>query len=1157
MPFTLESKLQIAQTDPALIQWVFGNGPEAEDVYLYQRFGGDFFRYEEMLIDPQVGGKLDERVGALLGRAVLVDAASEEKGDVDAANSIKKILDIPLDPDKQRKKDKKKRPLIPYEQITGNFLNSALLIGFSVMAVSSWDERDGLILPSLELVPQRRFTFRYREPDNKLIKVCTDEDLDPNKEIVIVNGYELRLLTKRSPVEGERCPRNRFICYSYGSMKGLPHGLGLGYRIRKFYEIRREVLKSGVLTGDRLGSPPVHGTYPIDLNPKNQEDAIVLTAFNRLLKAISPNAHAATTDGFKINFLEPRAGGHTILKWLYETAALEISRAVWGEGSYSEKATGSYSAEQQQAENRNENVVDADCNSLDEGPLAALWSLIGEYNWPNAANPIVRRETESERRRLNQEQKEQEAKEAFRNGRVQSDRTLLLDVGLTTTDEYVKQTYGEQWTLPEQPTDEPAPDEPEEEPEEFAAHVDRFIDWSGVRVGLRYPPGSTRFPQHRSAKKLQSGYGFIQGYKVNGKAVRCYVHPGLLKDEPEGGDKIYAIAQLKNGEPDEDKLMVGYPSQEAAELAYRREMPPEFFGGIRPVTLKKPQYAEPDWEKFSVAEEDILDSYEDRLVRSLSSTYKDTLNPVRDFMEEINKGGGTDQEKYRKFVDGIYQLYGELDKDAIASTLGDGLAAGYFAGMYDERPDRGAVQFAEAEAVTDSATLSLIRSVYEKRLRGKVTKLVNVTLDDADNFVGEFQQYVSPRLTKRFTFTFGNGIVQFKSINADDIEKFSEETEDFATKRDAKNFKCKIAPCGGRCLKGGEACRQTMTPEERKAHATALRNKGRVDTSLAKKRREMKEARAAEAKAKEAAKTKEKRPRKTKENKSDTPDYKIDRSDHKAVMALGESFAQKHLKPILPSVREQKLYEEKTQLFTELNVARESGDTAALNKLAAKAMAKDKAYWDERKKRDAKEDEQAQVLKQALLSRHKITEKQAKEAVDRIPFSGLSEKEEKQVREDLEIAYRLSGGKGFDSLKAVTYTEERAYASRYGVINPGRPISSTTTFHELAHHMEYESKDTVTAAIAWRNERATSLVPEKLKDLVPGTGYADNEVALPGKYMQPYVGKVYRTPLGNENATEVTSTGIERFADNQETKSFYKENKDHFYFALGVLLSES
>jgi hypothetical protein len=591
MPLDVATKLELARTDPALITWVFNNGPEAEDIYLYQKFGGDFFRYEEMLIDPQVGGKLDERVGALLGRAVLVDAASDEKADIEAANLVKKILDI-YDDEKKGKKDKKKKPLIPYEQICGNWLNSGLLIGFAVQALE-WEERDGLILPSVEFVPQRRFTFRYREPDNKLIKVCTDEDLDPTKDIVLVNGYELRLLTKRSPIDGERCPRHRFICYTYGSMKGLPQGLGLGYRIRKFFEIRKEVLKSGVLNGDRLGSPPVHGTYPIDLNPQNPGDKLVLDAFNRLLKAISPNAHAATTDGFKINFLEPQSGGHEILKWLYDTSAVEITRSIWGEGSYSEKSTGSYAAETQQAENRNENVVDADCNSLDEGPCAQLWQLIGEYNWPDAASPIVRRETRSEIRRMEQERLEEERQEAKRNGRVTSDRTLILDIGLNVTDEYIKETYGEAFSLPA--PSEPAPGEevdPElSEPVDFGAIIDRKLSWNGLDVGVEYLPGTVRFPGRRNSKKLRSGYGHIRGYRgVDGEALDCYLCPGLVPsrgEEPKGSDRIFEVSQVspEDGDFDEHKYMLGWDSVDAAKAAYLTEMPEEYFGRIREIAI--------------------------------------------------------------------------------------------------------------------------------------------------------------------------------------------------------------------------------------------------------------------------------------------------------------------------------------------------------------------------------------------------------------------------------------------------------------------------------------------------------------------------------------------------------------------------------------------
>lgn len=618
MPLDLKTKLQIAQSDPALITWIFNGGVPSEDLYLFQRLGGNFLMYEEMLIDPQVSGKLDERVGALLGRSVLVDAASDSKGDTEAAKTARRILDIPEDPDKKQEAPKKGRPTIPYEGICRNWLYSGLLCGFAVQAIREWQQVDSkLIVPILEFVPQRRFIFQYYEPDNKDVYVCTDEPLDPAKDIVLVCGYELRLLTKRSPLFGERCPKDRFLVYTFGSVKGLPWGLGLGYRIRKFWEIRKEVLKSGVLTGDRLGSPPTHGTYPIDMNPNNPDHAIILSSFNRLLKAISPNAYAATTDGFKIEFPASELG-HEVLKWLYDTAELEISRAVWGEGSYAEKDTGSYSAENQQAQNRNENVIDSDANTLDEGPCSQLWELIGKLNWPNANDPIIRRETYSERRRLEQRQQEEEKAEERRASRANTDQVLLLNIGLTTTDEYIKATYGEEWTLPEQPPQQPTDSSVDSSSsdvtadstvdssdtqqgdsadtasnEDFATHVDRFLDWNGLRIGLRYPPGATRFPQYRNAKKLQSGYGFLQGYKVNGKAARCYVYPGLLKGET-GGDKIYAIAQLtKDATPDEDKLMIGYPSQESAELAYRREMPSEFFGGIRPFNMSDLGHSEP------------------------------------------------------------------------------------------------------------------------------------------------------------------------------------------------------------------------------------------------------------------------------------------------------------------------------------------------------------------------------------------------------------------------------------------------------------------------------------------------------------------------------------------------------------------------------------
>jgi hypothetical protein len=455
MPLDTNARLRLAQTDPEAIAAIFNDAPVPEDSYLYDRFGGDFTKYEEMLLDPQVRGKLSERVGALLGRSVLIDAATRRKIDQDAADTARRIID---------------HNLIPYEQVCNSFLYSGLIFGFSVMAVAEVEEKqafyvvtkdvDGeeqesvknqtVVVPKLEFVPQRRFVFRNFEPENKTIPVCSDEDLDLS-EIAKVNGYELRLLTKRSPINGERCPKNRFFTFTFGSIKGLPQGYGLGAQIRKFYEIRRECLRSGVLTADRLGSPPVHGTYPNTLDTKDSDQAEVLNAFDRVLRAFSPNGNALTSEGFTINFLEPsKSGGHEILKWLYETSGLEITRAIWGEGSYSEKGTGSYAAATQQAENRNENVVDSDCNSLDEQLADQLWQWIADRNYPKANPPKIRRETFAERRKIEQLQAEEE----LRNQRVQTDVVLINTIGLSVTQEYISEVYGDAFTLP---AAEPAP----------------------------------------------------------------------------------------------------------------------------------------------------------------------------------------------------------------------------------------------------------------------------------------------------------------------------------------------------------------------------------------------------------------------------------------------------------------------------------------------------------------------------------------------------------------------------------------------------------------------------------------------------------------------------------------------------------------------------
>ncbi|NER97136.1 MAG: hypothetical protein F6J86_25365, partial [Symploca sp. SIO1B1] len=75
-------------------------------------------------------------------------------------------------------------------------------------------------------------------------------------------------------------------------------------------------------------------------------------------------------------------------------------------------------------------------------------------------------------------------------------------------------------------------------------------------------------------------YGHFQKTKgADGMALDVYV--GTKLKSP----KVYAISQQINGEFDEEKMVIGVESQDEAIQFFLEAMPPEFFGGIREMSL--------------------------------------------------------------------------------------------------------------------------------------------------------------------------------------------------------------------------------------------------------------------------------------------------------------------------------------------------------------------------------------------------------------------------------------------------------------------------------------------------------------------------------------------------------------------------------------------
>jgi len=137
--------------------------------------------------------------------------------------------------------------------------------------------------------------------------------------------------------------------------------------------------------------------------------------------------------------------------------------------------------------------------------------------------------------------------------------------------------------------------------------------------------------------------------------------------------------------------------------------------------------------------------------------------------------------------------------------------------------------------------------------------------------------------------------------------------------------------------------------------------------------------------------------------------------------------------------------------------------------------------------------------------------------------------------------------------KQVAQVSDRAFARPDDfLINIGKATDdskkrSDTMFHEMGHLIESNNKSVFSLCEKFRDSRATGSI-QKLSKITGDNTYRDDEVAYPGRYLRPYVGKVY--PY---QATEVLSFGLEHMADPDSMTQLYIDDKEYFLFILGAI----
>lgn len=181
------------------------------------------------------------------------------------------------------------------------------------------------------------------------------------------------------------------------------------------------------------------------------------------------------------------------------------------------------------------------------------------------------------------------------------------------------------------------------------------------------------------------------------------------------------------------------------------------------------------------------------------------------------------------------------------------------------------------------------------------------------------------------------------------------------------------------------------------------------------------------------------------------------------------------------------------------------------------------------------------------------------------------EGKEKLIRDIYFTLYLLSKGKIKHTLEKVILSDDnRAYASpdeKLIAINIKDDV--TTIYHEMGHHIEFAYQDTIAlTSLQWLNykmalyykvpEYEASLMPFGLIKLLSElTGQKDYgiEVAYPIRSVSPYIGKLYPTEREDviNFSTEVISVAVQHLVDENEMLYLYENDRELFYYLLGVL----
>ena len=380
-----------------------------QDQVLLRAAGGNYEAYEDLLRDDRVHSTFAQRRSAVVAREWEVVPGGPRRRDRIAADSLRESL-----------------AHVDWDSVTDQMLYG-VFYGYSVAEAIYGRDGASVVLDRIAVRNRRRFVFGV--------------DCLP------------RLVTVAKP-DGEELPPKKFWHFRCGGDNSdEPYGRGLANQLYWPVFFKRSQIRYWLIGLEKFAQPTPMGKYP--RGQANQRDKLLAA-----LKAMVVDGALAIPDDMDVSLIEAARTGTVDYGAFNDAMDRAITTVVLSQTMTTDDGSSRSQAEVH-LEVRDE-VVEADAWLIDDSFGSQVGAWLTEWNYPDAARPVVRRIMETPTRQ---------------GPRAMRDK-LITEMGWRPTADYIEETYG----VPVERSGAPAPADLAEGDAPVSALADNARDRLGPKV---------------------------------------------------------------------------------------------------------------------------------------------------------------------------------------------------------------------------------------------------------------------------------------------------------------------------------------------------------------------------------------------------------------------------------------------------------------------------------------------------------------------------------------------------------------------------------------------------------------------------------------------------------------------------------------------------